>query len=220
MTPILYSFRRCPYAMRARLALDASNTRCELREIVLKNKPAEMLSASPKGTVPVLITDGTVIDESLDIMLWALQRNDPEQWLTPPSGSLQGMQSLIAHFDTHFKHHLDRYKYPNRFEDADADASRTAASNDLMQLEARLQHTRYLFGERPTLADMAIAPFVRQFAHVDKSWFANEPWPKVLAWLERITASERFQRIMRKLPEWTSETHGVEFPFRDELEKA
>jgi glutathione S-transferase len=146
--PILYSFRRCPYAMRARLALDASEQACELREIVLRNKPEEMLRASPKGTVPVLIdTDGVVIDESLDIMLWALERNDPESWLTPNAEWRDGMLSLIRHFDVHFKHHLDRYKYPSRYAGTDAQASRAEAGADIQMLEARLSRTRYLCGE-------------------------------------------------------------------------
>jgi glutathione S-transferase len=113
--PVLYSFRRCPYAMRARLALAVSGRRCELREVVLRDKPQAMVSASAKGTVPVLITpEGSVIDESLDIMLWALEQNDPEGWLAPQPGSHAAMLELIAQFDGGFKHHLDRYKYPNR----------------------------------------------------------------------------------------------------------
>src|SRR4051812_31105758 len=119
--PILYSFRRCPYAMRARLAIAASGQRCELREVVLRDKPAEMLAASPKGTVPVLIdTDGRVLEESLDIMRWALGRSDPQAWLEPPSGSLEDMLELIARCDGDFKFHLDRYKYARRYQGADA----------------------------------------------------------------------------------------------------
>ncbi len=137
MIPVLYSFRRCPYAIRARLALDASGQRCELREIALREKPAQMLQASPKGTVPVLvIAAGEVIDESLDIMLWALGRDDPDHWLTPDADSLHGMLALIARFDSHFKPHLDRYKYPDRFEGADSLASRTEACLDLQLLES------------------------------------------------------------------------------------
>lgn len=202
--------------MRARLALDVSRQRCELREVVLRDKPQEMLRASSKGTVPVLVDiDGTVIDESLDIMLWTLRRNDPEGWLSPPESLLE-MLSLIAHFDGHFKRHLDRYKYPSRFADANREASRSEASEDIRSLDARLALRSYLFGDRPALADMAIAPFVRQFAHVDATWFGGEPWPGVQRWLDEMTASERFRRIMRALPAWVPGTPGVEFPFRED----
>lgn len=196
--PCLYSFRRCPYAMRARLALDVSSQAFDLIEVALRDKPAEMLRASPKGTVPVLIdTDGTVIEESLDIMLWALRRSDPEQWLTPELDDFVTMHSLISHFDEHFKGHLDRYKYPNRFPAADADLSRSEAVISLQLLEARLQSSSYLFGNRVALADMAIAPFVRQFSKVDPPWFASLPLPNTARWLTAILDSPRFIRIMR-----------------------
>jgi len=196
--PTLYSFRRCPYAIRARLALDASAQAYELIEVALRDKPAEMLRASPKGTVPVLIdTDGTVIDESLDIMLWALGRSDPEHWLPPELDDFATMRSLIRHFDEHFKGHLDRYKYPNRFTGADADLSRSEAVVSLQLLEARLQSSSYLFGNRMALADMAIVPFVRQFSKVDPPWFARLPLPKTARWLAAILDSPRFIRIMR-----------------------
>jgi glutathione S-transferase len=215
VTPILYSFRRCPYAMRARLALDASGQGCELREIALRDKPSQMLQAAPKGTVPVLVTAaGEVIDESLDIMLWALERNDPEHWLTPDADSLQGMLALIARFDSHFKHHLDRYKYPGRFDGADSLASRTEACLDFELLDNRLARTAHLASEGVSLADMAIAPFVRQFANVDAVWFAGQSWTAVQRWLTRIVASERFERIMRPVPVWVPGTLGVSFPVR------
>jgi glutathione S-transferase len=214
MVPIFYSFRRCPYAMRARLALDASTQRCELREVRLRNKPEAMLEASAKGTVPVLIdTDGAVIDESLEIMLWALHRNDPERWLPTEPDSFEATQELIRYFDTHFKQHLDRYKYPNRFEGASAELSRAEASDDLHTLEVRLQRAAYLCGDRPTLADMAIAPFVRQFANVDGAWFATQPWPSVQRWLSAFVSSSRFERIMQPIEPWVPGTSGVSFPF-------
>ena len=215
VTRILYSFRRCPYAMRARLALDVSEQVCELREIVLKNKPEAMLRASRKGTVPVLVDDdGSVVDESLDIMLWALRRHDPEGWLTPSGDSLDAMLTLVHHIDDHFKQHLDRYKYPTRFENADALLSRNEASRDLRSLEHRLEQTAWLSGDRIALTDMAIAPFVRQFANVDAAWFAREPWPRLHGWLERIIKSQRFLRIMRSVPAWTPDAPGITFPFR------
>ena len=182
--------------MRARLAWDVSGQEYELREVALRNKPPEMLQASPKGTVPVLVLpDGEVIDESLDIMLWALNRNDPEHWLTPESD----MRGLIAQFDSHFKHHLDRYKYPSRFAGADPLASRAAACQDLALLEDRLTRTAYLAGEHISLADMAIMPFVRQFANVDANWFAGQPFTALQRWLTTLLESARFERIMQPM---------------------
>jgi glutathione S-transferase len=201
MSPILYSFRRCPYAMRARLALDVSAQKYELREVALRSKPAQMLQASPKGTVPVLLLpDGTVIDESLDIMLWALGRNDPERWLTPESDSLDGMRELISRFDSHFKRHLDRYKYPSRFAGAEPLVDRAEGCQDLALLEERLSRINFLAGGQVSLADMAIMPFVRQFANVDSVWFAGQPWTALQRWLNTLVESARFERIMRAVP--------------------
>lgn len=212
--PILYSFRRCPYAMRARLALDVSGQHCELREVVLRNKPGAMLEVSAKGTVPVLIEpEGSVIEESLEIMLWALQRSDPEHWLLPERGSLAEMLRLIEHFDTHFKPNLDRYKYPTRFGDADPISSRDHASQSLMELEQRLSDNRCLFGEHVALADMAIMPFVRQFANVSPDWFAMQLWVRLRAWLDTLQNGPRFTRIMQPLSPWLPGTPGVRFPF-------
>jgi glutathione S-transferase len=185
--------------MRARLALDVSGQVCELREVTLRNKPPEMLRASPKATVPVLLLpDGEVIDESLDIMLWALNRNDPERWLTPESDSVEGMRGLIGRFDSHFKQHLDRYKYPGRFAGADPLVHRAAACQDLALLEDRLARTAYLAGGHVSLADMAIVPFVRQFANVDLDWFESRPWRGLQHWLKTLVGSARFERIMRR----------------------
>ena len=213
MVPIFYSFRRCPYAMRARLALDAGQQMCELREVTLRDKPEAMLRASPKGTVPVLIdVDGSVLDESLDIMLWALHRNDPERWLRD-AAARDDMLSLIQHFDSHFKLNLDRYKYPDRFAAESAADARLAASADLQLLEERLMRTAYLCGEEPALADMAIVPFVRQFANVDAAWFAGQSWPRVQRWLSEIVSSTRFERVMRRVAPWIPGTSGATFPF-------
>lgn len=214
--PILYSFRRCPYAMRARLAIDSSAIACELREITLRDKPVEMLRASPKATVPVLIDeDGVVIDESLDIMMWALRRHDPEHWLEPERGDVSEMLSLIGRFDTEFKGYLDRYKYPGRFANADPAFSRSEASRGLVELENRLQGAPFLFGAHATLPDMAIAPFVRQFANVDAAWFEQQSWMRLAGWLATIVNSPRFVRIMRPLKPWIPGTRGVQFPFGD-----
>jgi glutathione S-transferase len=203
MLPILYSFRRCPFAMRARFALLASGTPCELREVVLRDKPAALREASAKATVPVLVdVDGTVIDESLGIMRWALARCDPQHWLAPSFGTLDEMLALVAKCDGDFKRQLDRYKYPNRYEGVDALQHRAEAGGFLDDLEARLRHTRHLFGDAPALADMAVAPFVRQFAQVDAAWFATAPWPALNAWLSALVASPLWAKAMPKFPPW------------------
>ncbi|MEM8921774.1 MAG: glutathione S-transferase [Pseudomonadota bacterium] len=201
--PILYSFRRCPYAMRARMALAASGEVCALREVVLRDKPAAMLQASPKGSVPVLVlADGAVVDESLDIMLWTLRRRDPQNWLTPERGDLDEMLALIAANDGPFKHALDRYKYPNRYDNVDPKDERATGLAWLMELSARLDDADYLFGSRPSLADIAIFPFVRQFANTDRDWFDQVIPATLLQWLETWLASEQFTSIMRKYPVW------------------
>lgn len=197
--PILYSFRRCPYAMRARLALAASETSVEHREVLLRDKPAEMLAASPKGTVPVLVlSDGQVIEESLDIMRWALDRNDPSGWLAPD----EAMFGLVAINDGPFKQALDRYKYPNRYPGEDAQENRARGLEILTTLEARLARSAFLCGEAMSLADAAIFPFVRQFAHTDRDWFAAQDLPHLQAWLAAHLASPIFRAIMQKHPVW------------------
>jgi glutathione S-transferase len=145
--------------------------------------------------------------------VWALDRHDPDRWLTPELDSRAGMLTLIQHFDSNFKRHLDQYKYPGRYAGADAQVSRAEASLDVDMLETRLARTRYLYGEQVALADMAIAPFVRQFANVDAAWFASQPWPGAQRWLGTIVASARFERIMRPVEAWVPGTPGVRFPF-------
>lgn len=207
--PVLYSFRRCPYAMRARLALAVSGEAHELREVVLRNKPAEMLAASPKGTVPVLVlSDGEVIDESLDVMLWALRRNDPDQWLAPAQGSLDDMLALIGGNDGDFKRSLDRYKYPNRYAEefagnaeAFAQQHRGQGAAWLLKLDG-MPAGGWLFGSQASLADMALLPFVRQFAHTDPAWFAAQPWPRLQAWLAQFEASALYAGVMEKQAPW------------------
>jgi glutathione S-transferase len=201
--PILYSFRRCPYAVRSRLALAISQQVYELREVSLKNKPPELLQASPKGTVPVLIDiDGRIIDESIDIMLWALTKQDPANWLSPQYGTLLNMKELINQFDQGFKYHLDRYKYPNRFQDIDPHPlfHRQECVLYLERLEEKLTENTYLFGNHITLADMAIAPFVRQFAHTDKDWFDQQSWSHVHRWLDILINSQLYVQVMAKNP--------------------
>ena len=218
--PILYSFRRCPYAMRARLAIAVSGQRCELREVVLKNKPPELLAASPKATVPVLVLPGgEVIAQSLDIMQWALRQHDPEGWL---AADLPTQLALIAANDDDFKRDLDRYKYPNRHtglhggddEQGFALAHRSSASSWLMELETRLSRHAWLFGPSASLADMAILPFVRQFAHTDADWFAAQPWPHLRQWLTIWESGTLLARVMGKYPAWQAGMARVEFPSR------
>lgn len=187
--------------MRARLAFDVSGQVVELREVALRNKPSEMLRVSAKGTVPVLLLPGgEVIDESLEIMLWALSRNDPEGWLAAESVSRDGMLALINRFDSHFKRHLDRYKYPSRFAGADPLVDRAEACQDLALLEDRLARTVYLSAGHVSLSDMAIVPFVRQFANVEPQWFASQSWSGLQRWLRTLVESARFERIMRPVP--------------------
>lgn len=194
--PILYSFRRCPYAMRTRMALAVSGTRCELREVALRAKPAAMLEASPKGTVPVLVLpDGGVLDESLDIMRWALARSDPEGWLERDD------PALVAANDGPFKHDLDRYKYPEKH-GADPLVHRQRALAFLRELEARLSRSDQLAGSIRGLADAAIVPFVRQFAAVDRSWFGREQLPRVQAWLDAHLRSSLLAATMAKATPW------------------
>lgn len=202
-THILYSYRRCPYAMRARMALRCAGIPVEIREISLRDKPPEMLALSPKGTVPVLhCAEGRVIDQSLDIMRWALEQHDPQGWLREVSGREQ--HSLDQHFlitcnDTTFKHWLDRYKYAERYPEFDAAYYRAQALTcQIDVLEKRLSEAPYLGGESPVLADVALFPFVRQFAGVDASWFASSPYPATRRWLEGWVASDLFKLIMAK----------------------
>lgn len=194
--PLLYSFRRCPYAIRARLALFVSGTVCELREVKLSAKPAEMIAVSPKATVPVLVLpDGRVIDESLDIMRWALGNRDPDGWLE------RNDAELIAANDGPFKRDLDRYKYPNRH-GSDPDAHRAAGLDHLRVLDARLAAHANLCGEAMGLADAAIFPFVRQFAETDRVWFDAQPLPHLHGWLARHLASSLFAAVMERRDPW------------------
>ena len=204
---ILYSFRRCPYAMRARLALLVAGIQVELREIVLRNKAPEFLETSPKGTVPVLVTDDQVIEESLDIMLWALGRNDPEGWLDMPD---EGHQ-IIATIDGPFKTALDRYKYDTRY-GSNAEEEREKAALILRNLDEKLQKTRWLMADKPTLADMATITFIRQFANTDRTWFDAQDWTALRHWLDTFLASKRYNAIMDKYPKWSSGDPATYWP--------
>ena len=198
--PILYSFRRCPYAMRARLALYASGATVELREIVLRDKPAHMLEISPKATVPVLLLqDGKVIDESLDIMIWALGRQDPDEWL---SADEEETQNLITQNDTNFKYALDRYKYPNRYPDEDCSNMFERGVMILKDLNARIEQNGALIESDNTLADFAIFPFIRQFRNTDQDRFNTLGLTALSNWLDTHLESGLFAAIMKKYDPW------------------
>ncbi|WP_370336283.1 glutathione S-transferase [Parvularcula marina] len=205
--PVLYSFRRCPYAMRARMALCLMGHKVRLREILLKDKPEEMLAASPKGTVPVLVLpDGEVIDESLAVMEWAVRTGDGP--LVPLTDE---MRALIAENDGPFKHHLDRYKYATRYEDTDAEEHRAAGAAFIMGLNERLTGGGQLFGAEPSFADYAIFPFIRQFRIAEMHWFDAQDWPHLHGWLAGHMASPLFTTIMQKFPLWKETGEEVMF---------
>ncbi len=193
--PILYSFRRCPYAMRARMALRISGAAVEVREVSLRDKPPELIAVSPKATVPVLVDGDLVLEESLEIMRWALGRSDPEGWLTRMD------ESLIAANDGPFKDHLDRYKYAGRY-GSDARQHRAAGMALLEPLDTILMKQPHLGGFRPGVTDIAIMPFVRQFADTERAWFDEQPLRHVQAWLEDWRQSRLFAAIMVKRDPW------------------
>ena len=209
--PVLYSFRRCPYAMRARLGLLEAGLTVELREVVLRDKPVEMIEASAKGTVPVLILEaGTVIDESRDIIEWALEQN-PQTGLLDAEPEAQ--RALITSLDEDFKPHLDRYKYPNRYSDEPAADHRGLAMDWVIrELAPRLSGQVNLFEEGVSFADLASFPFVRQYAHVDRDWFYTAAPAPVARWLKAHIESDRFAAIMPKFAQWQSGEAGVVFP--------
>jgi len=201
--PILYSFRRCPYAMRARLAISLSGIKVELREVVLREKPRQMLELSPKGTVPVLVChDDQVIDESFDIMIWALG-ND--------FFKIEECE-LVKHCDENFKPWLDRYKYPNKYNDNTQEFVLENAMNFLELLEKKLEKNIFLFGNNRGFADIGIAPFIRQFAHVDIEWFLSLKYPKLINWYKEFVDWHVFKSIMEKNPKWADNQPIVFFP--------
>jgi glutathione S-transferase len=193
---LLYSYRRCPYAMRARMALSYAGIAYQLHDISLKDKPAGLLAVSPKGTVPVLVLpDGRVLEQSLDIMHWALQQHDPSRWLDIDRDN---SQALISENDGAFKQALDKYKYASRFPEQSAASYRSQAEVFLCKLEQALQDRPFLSGAHLSLTDVAIFPFIRQFAAVDANWFAQATYPKLQAWLQARLESSLFLRVMSK----------------------
>jgi glutathione S-transferase len=204
--PVLYSFRRCPYAMRARLALYASGVVYEHREVALKAKPAEMLAASPKGTVPVLcLASGEVLEQSLDIMHWALKQHDPHGWLPVTPEAKVKADALIAINDGEFKANLDRYKYPQRFGLDNGLKHRGLAAAWLAELDAQLQISGFLSGKSWGWTDASVAPFVRQFARTDRAWFDAQSWVHVSQWLVAFETSNAFAAVMHKHSLWVSQ---------------
>ena len=212
-TPIFWSFRRCPYAMRARLAIAASGQKVQLREILLRDKPADFLATSPKGTVPVLkLENGQVIDESRDIMFWALGQNDPENWLAVWRQNPALAMVFLDRLDGAFKHDLDRYKYASRYNRDAGSAHRDSGGTFLMELDQDLQQTGALSGPQLGLLDFASLPFVRQFRIADPDWFDDQSWPHLHAWLGGFLDSARFRLVMQKYPQWNPDGLSIAFP--------
>ncbi len=205
MTAILYSFRRCPYAMRARIAVRAAGVKVELREVVLRDKPQAFLDVSPSASVPCLVAQKT-IDESLDIMVWALRQNDPDHWLDMPAE----WADWVKRCDGPFKQALDRTKYETRYPDIDPHTQREQACVFLKDLDVQLKRD-WLFG-KPSLADYAILPFVRQFAFIDKDWFDRQAWPGLQRWLQAFLVSDHFTGMMEKYPQWHDGDAPTFFP--------
>ncbi|MGF1765382.1 glutathione S-transferase [Aliivibrio kagoshimensis] len=211
--PILYSLRQCPYAMRARLGILLAQQQVLLRDIVMKNKPNEMLISSPKATVPVLVlNDGQVIDESLDIMTWALSQHDPQSLLgKTPSETLPDMLTLIEKYDEAFVNVLKKYKAAARYHDPQEEAHRQQCEPFIQELENRLTLHRNVMGEALSLVDYAILPFIRQFTRVDKKWFVTAPYPHLQNWLERHYQNPLFSKAMKKYPQWLENRETIIF---------
>lgn len=221
--PVLYSFRRCPYAMRARLALVAAGVKVEIRELVLRAKPAHMLNISPKGTVPVLwLQDGTVIDESLDVMRWAVSQKFPSDWLVLNAAQQQQCDEWIVLLDGEFKRNLDRYKYPHRYHvNTDTETytcnpleHRAVCETILAQWNDVLERNGpFLFGDKPSFADYAILPFVRQFRIANEAWFDSSNGLNALkAWLGDFLVSNLLEQAMPKLKPWQPGDTPLTFP--------
>ncbi len=210
---ILYSLRNCPYAMRARLAIFKAKQAVLLRDLVLSNKPAEMIAVSPKGTVPVLVlANGTVIEESLEVMLWALQQTDPDDLLhCQKEGALSEMLLFINEFDNDFKTSLEAYKCAKRYQEDNVAQCRAVCQQYIQQLEQRLTEHTFLMSDKESLADIALIPFIRQFARVERQWYLQSPYPMVRQWLNCYLQSPVFTKVMAKHPLWVDEPQNVLF---------
>ena len=208
--PILYSFRRCPYAMRARMAIHASGQKCELREVLLRDKPPSMLEYSLKGTVPVLILqDGNVIDESLDVIDWALNLNDPDNWQR--SKDNEKTKELIKINDGEFKHHLDRYKYSKRYDNEDPEFHRKKCLKFIESVNNELNNSKYIFDDNISYADIVLLPFVRQFRIADMEWFDSLPYDNLKKWLSSFLDSSLLHSIMKKYDLWKEGDKSIVF---------
>ncbi|WNC69696.1 glutathione S-transferase [Thalassotalea nanhaiensis] len=210
--PILYSLRNCPYAMRARVAIFKAKHTVLLRDLVLSNKPEEMLIASPKATVPVVVLEnGTVIEESLDVMLWALNKSDPDDLLrnkvnSGVDNSLSEMLNLINEFDNDFKDSLEQYKCAKRYKETNVVECRERCELYIKMLEQRLTSHAFLMSDKESLLDIALMPFIRQFARVERQWYLQSPYPKLRQWLNNYLQSPMFTKVMAKYPLW-KDTH-------------
>jgi glutathione S-transferase len=211
--PILYSLRNCPYAMRARIAIFKAKQTVLLRDIVLSNKPQEMLAASPKATVPVLVlTDDTVLEESLDIMLWSLNETDPDDLLCKKNEQgIVDMLNLINCFDHDFKRCLEQYKCAKRYQENNVVECRKACEQFIQTLESRLNSHQFLMSNKESLADIALLPFIRQFARVERQWYLQSPYPNVRQWLNNYLQSPMFTKVMAKYPLWLAHNEEILF---------
>jgi len=211
--PILYSLRNCPYAMRARIAIYKSKQPILLRDLVLSNKPAEMLTASPKGTVPVVVLpNGTVIEESLEVMLWALMENDPSDLLCQTDHTvLPEILNIIEKFDNEFKSCLEQYKCAKRYKEDNITECREACEKYIAELELCLTQQPFLFSLKESLADIALLPYIRQFARVERQWYLQSPYPKLKQWLNNYLQSSMFTKVMAKYPLWMDSQEKVVF---------
>ena len=208
--PILYSFRRCPYAMRARMAIHISGQRCELREVLLRDKPPSMLEYSAKGTVPVLILqDGKVIDESLDVIDWALNLNDPDDWQR--SKDKEKTKELIKINDGEFKYHLDRYKYSKRYDNEDPEFHRKKCLKFIESINNGLNNSKYIFDDNISYADIVLLPFIRQFRIADIEWFDSLPYDNLKKWLSSFLNSSLLNSIMKKYDLWKEGDKSIVF---------
>ena len=208
--PILYSFRRCPYAMRARMAIHISDQRCELREVLLRDKPPSMLQYSAKGTVPVLILqDGKVIDESLDVIDWALNLNDPDDWQR--SKDKEKTKELIKINDGEFKYHLDRYKYSKRYDNEDPEFHRKKCLEFIESINNELNNSEYIFDDNISYADIVLLPFIRQFRIADIEWFDSLPYDNLKKWLSSFLDSSLLNSIMKKYDLWKEGDKSIVF---------
>lgn len=208
--PILYSFRRCPYAMRARMAIHISGQKCELREVLLRDKPPSMLEYSAKGTVPVLILqDGKVIDESLDVIDWALNLNDPDNWQR--SKDTKKTKELIKINDGEFKYHLDRYKYSKRYDNEDPEFHRKKCLKFIESINNELNNSKYIFDDNISYADIVLLPFIRQFRIADIEWFDSLPYDNLKKWLSSFLNSSLLNSIMKKYDLWKEGDKSIVF---------